>query len=59
MAKDDSNLLKERNSFKPFNYPWAYDAWLLSEQSHWLHTTVPLNDDVKDWKNKLNESEIS
>ena len=55
MAKDDSNLLKERNSFKPFNYPWAYNAWLQHEQSHWLHTEVPMLEDVKDWKNKLTQ----
>src|SRR6056300_370363 len=55
MAKDDSNLLKERNSFKPFNYPWAYDAWLKHEQSHWLHSEVPMAEDVKDWKNKLTQ----
>lgn len=51
------NLLTERNSFKPFNYPWAYDAWLKHEQSHWLHTEVPMAEDVKDWKKKLSESE--
>jgi ribonucleoside-diphosphate reductase beta chain len=55
MAKDDSNLLKERNGFKPFNYPWAYNAWLKHEQSHWLHTEVPMAEDVKDWKNKLTQ----
>jgi len=55
MAKEEANLLKERNSFKPFNYPWAYNAWLKHEQSHWLHTEVPMAEDVKDWKNKLTQ----
>ena len=55
MAKDEVNLLKERSSFKPFNYPWAYNAWLQHEQSHWLHTEVPMAEDVKDWKNKLTQ----
>ncbi len=50
-------LTDERNSFKPFNYPWAYDAWLKHEQSHWLHTEVPMLEDVKDWKNRLTEPE--
>ena len=50
-------LKDERTYYKPFNYPWAYDAWLKHEQSHWLHTEVPMNEDVKDWKNKLNEEE--
>ena len=53
----DLKLTDSRNSFKPFNYPWAYDAWLKHEQSHWLHTEVPMNEDVKDWKNKLDDNE--
>ena len=51
------DLTEERDSFKPFNYPWAYDAWLKSEQSHWLHTEVPMLEDVKDWKNKLTKEQ--
>ena len=27
-------LTDERDYFKPFNYPWAYEAWLKHEQSH-------------------------
>ena len=50
-------LTNERNNFKPFAYPWAYEAWLKHEQSHWLHTEVPMLEDVKDWKNRLNEHE--
>ena len=49
--------MDERNSFKPFNYPWAYEAWLKHEQIHWLHTEVPMLEDVKDWKNRLTDSE--
>ena len=43
-------LTDERISFKPFNYPWAFDAWLKSEQMHWLHLEVPMHEDLKDWK---------
>jgi ribonucleoside-diphosphate reductase beta chain len=50
-------LTDDRNFFKPFNYPWAYDAWLKHEQSHWLHTEVPMLEDVKDWKTKLTNEE--
>ena len=57
IKKKESNLTETRNSFKPFNYPWAYDAWLKHEQSHWLHTEVPMAEDVKDWKMKLSTSE--
>ena len=51
------NLQDERDYFKPFSYPWAYDAWLKHEQSHWLHTEVPMAEDVKDWKNTLTDAE--
>ena len=57
VKKNPSRLTDERSSFKPFNYPWAYDAWLKHEQSHWLHTEVPMHEDVKDWKNKLSAEE--
>ena len=57
LKKTTSSLTDERTSFKPFNYPWAYDAWLKHEQSHWLHTEVPMAEDVKDWKKKLSSSE--
>jgi len=50
-------LQDNRSYFKPFQYPWAYDAWLKHEQSHWLHTEVPMNEDVKDWKHKLTGEE--
>jgi len=52
-----NNLTDDRTNFKPFNYPWAYDAWLKHEQSHWLHTEVPMLDDVKDWKKQLTKEE--
>ena len=55
--KTKTNLKSSRDAFKPFNYPWAYDAWLKHEQSHWLHTEVPMAEDVKDWKKKLTDEE--
>jgi len=51
------SLMTERAYFKPFNYPWAYDAWLKHEQSHWLHTEVPMLEDVNDWKKRLTDGE--
>jgi len=57
IKKKDLNLMEERSYFKPFNYPWAYEAWLKHEQSHWLHTEVPMMEDVKDWKKKLTNEE--
>ena len=57
VKKNKTNLQDERSNFKPFNYPWAYDAWLKHEQIHWLHSEVPMLEDVKDWKNRLTDSE--
>ena len=50
-------LTDEREYFKPFQYAWAYDAWLKHEQSHWLHSEVPMAEDVKDWQRKLSHEE--
>ena len=50
-------LTDERQYFKPFTYPWAYDSWLKHEQSHWLHSEVPMIEDVKDWKKRLTKEE--
>jgi ribonucleoside-diphosphate reductase beta chain len=55
--KKINNLSIDRSFFKPFNYPWAYDSWLKHEQSHWLHTEVPMSEDVKDWKKRLTNEE--
>lgn len=51
------SLKNARLVFKPFEYPWAYDAWLLQQQIHWLPEEVPLADDVLDWRRNLTESE--
>ena len=57
MIKKHSRMTDDRTYFKPFNYPWAYEAWLKHEQSHWLHTEVPMAEDMKDWKKKLTKEE--
>lgn len=57
MSKKKLTLTDERPYFRPFHYPWAYDMWLSHEQSHWIHTEVPLAEDVKDWKNRLSTEE--
>jgi ribonucleoside-diphosphate reductase beta chain len=57
IKKTTHKLTDERSNFKPFAYPWAYDAWLKHEQSHWLHTEVPMLEDEKDWKRKLTNQE--
>ena len=50
-------LLQERIHYKPFEYPWAYDAWLTQQRLHWLPEEVPMADDIKDWNMKISEGE--
>jgi ribonucleoside-diphosphate reductase beta chain len=47
-------LLVENPVYKPFRYPWCYDAWLTQQRIHWLPEEVPLGDDVRDWQKKPN-----
>lgn len=57
MVKTRADITQERTTFKPFKFPWAYDAWLQHEQSHWLHTEVPMSEDLKDYRSKLSKEE--
>jgi len=51
------SLLDEKIVYKPFRYPWCYDAWLTQQRVHWIPEEVPLADDVKDWHHKLSKEE--
>src|SRR6201988_1838015 len=51
------DLLTENPVYKPFRYPWAYEAWLIQQRVHWLPEEVPLADDVKDWHRNLSAAE--
>jgi ribonucleoside-diphosphate reductase beta chain len=53
------SLLDAKPIYKPFHYPWAYDAWLMQQRIHWLPEEVPLSDDVRDWKKNLTPEEKS
>ncbi|MDG3441025.1 MULTISPECIES: ribonucleotide-diphosphate reductase subunit beta [Nitrospirillum] len=52
-----SQLLTPNPVYKPFRYPWAYEAWLTQQRLHWMPEEVPLADDVKDWRQKLSDGE--
>ena len=52
-----SNLLTPNPVYKPFHYPWAYEAWQTQQKLHWLPEEVPMADDIKDWHNKLSDAE--
>jgi ribonucleoside-diphosphate reductase beta chain len=51
------DLLTENPVYKPFRYPWAYEAWHVQQRVHWLPEEVPLADDVKDWHRNLSDGE--
>ena len=51
------SLLEERVVYKPFEYPKAFDYWLKQQQAHWLHTEVPMAQDVTDWKSNMKSHE--
>lgn len=55
--KKTCRLLTPKPVYKPFHYPWAYDAWLTQQRIHWLPDEVPLADDVKDWHQNLTKPE--
>lgn len=51
------SLLKERKSYKPFDYPWAHEAFITQNEMHWLPSEVDLGHDKVDWEENLNPSE--
>jgi ribonucleoside-diphosphate reductase beta chain len=51
------SLLDSKPIYKPFKYPWAFEAWQLQQQLHWLPEEVTMADDVQDWKKKLTPGE--
>jgi ribonucleoside-diphosphate reductase beta chain len=51
------SLLEANHVYKPFHYPWAYEAWLTQQRIHWLPEEVPMADDVKDWNRNLTVAE--
>ncbi|MBI0433709.1 ribonucleotide-diphosphate reductase subunit beta [Roseomonas sp. KE0001] len=56
-APERLDLLTANPVYKPFRYPWAYDAWMTQQRVHWLPEEVPMADDVKDWQKNLTEAE--
>jgi ribonucleoside-diphosphate reductase beta chain len=56
-SKNNGGLLVANPVYKPFRYPWCYDAWLTQQRIHWLPEEVPLGDDVRDWQKNLSASE--
>lgn len=52
-------MIPTRNYYKPLDFPWAHDLWRKHEAMHWMGYEVPMHEDVRDWNEKLNNSEKS
>lgn len=50
-------LLTPRAVFRPFEYDWAFDAYLKQNQAHWLPTEVPMSSDMAEYRHSLSDSE--
>ena len=53
------SLLLPRKAYKPFEYPWTYEATLTQHRLHWLPEEVNLTDDVRDFRHKLTAAECN
>lgn len=51
------SLLKPSKSYRPFQYPWAFEVYKTQQSIHWLPEEVPLQEDVHDWNVKLDVTE--
>lgn len=51
------SVLKERNYFKPFQYPWAYEAYKSQSKAHWMPEEATLDSDISDFNTKLPEDQ--
>lgn len=51
------DLLEPRVHYKPFEYPFAFEAYNHQNRIHWLPEEVPLGDDVYDFHHKLSKEE--
>ena len=51
------SLLQRNPVYKPFKYPWAFEAWSMQQKLHWLPEEVSMTEDVRDWKKKLTDNE--
>lgn len=51
------SLLDAQRIYKPFKYPWAYEAWSIQQRIHWIPEEVSLHEDIRDWRQKLTDEE--
>lgn len=51
------SITTESNAYKPFKYLWAYEACIKQNKMHWLPDSIPMADDVKDYRSNLTPEE--
>ena len=52
------SLLKStQRAYKPFMYPWAFEAWQAQNRMHWLPEEAPMHEDVFDFHHSLTNDE--
>lgn len=52
------SLLEGRDYYKPFDYPWAFEAYRLSyHDMHWGPQEAPMAEDIRDWNSRLTSNE--
>lgn len=50
-------LRDERIAYRPIEYQWAHDAWFAQHSAHWMHHKIPMQSDIRDWNENLDEKE--
>lgn len=53
------SLLEPRDYYKPFKYPFAYEAYKKARSLAWEPHEAPMAEDINDWNKKLTENEKS
>lgn len=51
------SLTEKRSYYKPFEYPWAFEAYEIQSNMHWLPSEIALHGDITDWNGKLSKDE--
>ena len=52
-------LFIPRDTYKPLEYPWAYEYYQQSERMHWIPEEVRLDRDIRDWNHKMSPAQIN
>jgi ribonucleoside-diphosphate reductase beta chain len=54
-----SNITQKRVAYMPFEYQWAADYWFEQSNARWMHHTISMTQDIKDWEENLSVKEKS